>query len=311
MLYQQEFGLKCDPFTLTPDTRFYCDFPSHEEAMQTIIYAIEEGQSFCLVHGEVGVGKTLLCRRLLEKLNEMDVCSCFVFNPNLPMSELKKTILSEFGIKKAPKNQYFEAINKHLIKNAESGKETILVIDEGQTLTDEGLEFVRALTNLEMASRKLLQIVMFAQPELVGRLQSDHLKQLAQRFSYVCELKTIPEEKLERYLAARLISAGHPHGHILTKKALSQLWSYTNGNPRLVNTVTKKAMLAAFADDRIEVGAKDIEVAAKESAIALRNNQEPVSEVITRGSYWFWAMLGYASLATVALIIFGIHELHL
>ena len=303
------YGLRCDPFTLTPDTRFYCELQSHEEAMQTVVYAVEEGQSFCLIYGEVGVGKTLLCRRLLDKLTEMGVNSCFVFNPNLPIAEFKKTILSELGVKRAPKNAYFDAINQKLIQNAEAGKETVLVIDEGQTLSDEGLEFVRSLTNLEVASRKLLQIILFSQPELVDRLKGDHLKQLAQRFSYVCELQCLAEDQLEKYIASRLIAAGHPHGHLFAKKAVSALWQYTHGNPRLVNTVVKKAMLCAFNDDRTEVSEADVNLAAKESALALRQRESVVCA--PKPSVWMWVMMGYASLATLALIVLGTIELHL
>lgn len=300
-MYYEHFDLKKDPFSLTPDTHFYCQFPSHEEALETMLYTVKAGQSFCLVYGEVGVGKTMLCRKLLERLEEEDICACFIFNPNTPIDALQAAIAIELGIENTDEKQtVFEQINQKLLQNAESGKETVLVIDEGQSLSDECLEFIRSLTNLETASRKLLQIIVFAQPELVDRLQQPHLRQLAQRFGQSCELLPLGNLRMSSYISERLVSAGHQHGHILSSKAMKTLWSHTRGNPRLINSLMSKSLLSAYVGGKKKVGAKDVKRAAKESKIIFCQGKIKEKRKFTWTPIF---ILTYAAVVTALLLL--------
>lgn len=300
-MYYEYFGLEKDPFTLTPDIRFYCYLPSHNEALETILYTIESGQSFCLIYGEVGVGKTMLCRKLIDKLDEKKVCSCFIFNPNTPLEALQAALMAELGVESLEdQGAAFEKINKKLLQNADEGVETVLIIDEGQALSDEGLEFVRTLTNLETASRKLLQIIVFAQPELLDRIQQPHLRQLAQRFAQTCELLPLGKLRMKSYVSERLVSAGHKHGQFISARAMRKLWQHTHGNPRLINSLMSKALLSAYSSEKTQIKTSDVCKAVKESKLLFCHDKKHLSKAFK----WAGAIIfSYALCVTIIVIL--------
>ena len=191
-MYQQFYGLRQSPFDITPNPRFLFHSTKHREAFNHLLYGIRERKGFVQLTGEVGAGKTTLCRALLEQLDS-HFSTALILNPVLSANELMKAIATEFGLEVAGKDRLetMATINDFLLKQTAAGKETVLIVDEAQNLTEDLLEQVRLISNLETDDRKLLQIVLMGQPELRDRLNSPRLKQLRQRITVRYHLKAL------------------------------------------------------------------------------------------------------------------------
>ncbi len=255
-MYLEFYGLKQAPFDLTPNPRLLFHSAKHREAINHLLYGIRERKGFVQLTGEIGAGKTTLCRALLEQLDSR-FSTALILNPALNANELMKAIATEFGleVKGFDRLETVAAISNFLLKQIKDGKETVLIIDEAQNLTEDLLEQVRLLSNIETDDRKLLQIVLMGQPELRFRLNSPRLQQLRQRITVRYHLMPLTRFEVGQYIQHRLELAGAKGVPFFTQPAIWRVYFYSRGIPRLVNAVCDKALLAGFVEqsDRINL----------------------------------------------------------
>jgi general secretion pathway protein A len=264
-MYAEFFGLTEKPFALVPDTRYLFLSESHREALAHVLYGIREGEGFIEVVGQVGTGKTTLCRTLLERV-ENDVEVGFIFNPSSSEVELLAAINREFGIPASAetRTELIDELNRFLLRRRASGRRVLLVIDEAQNLTPPVLEQIRLLSNLETERGKLLQILLLGQPELDGHLARSDLRQLRQRISVRWELRSLNRAETEAYVEHRLRIAGAPDLDLFTPGAMTALYRASEGVPRLVNSIADRALLMSYSDGCQEIEARFVRRAARE-----------------------------------------------
>jgi general secretion pathway protein A len=248
-VYLEYFKLKEPPFDITPNPRFLFYSGKHREAFNHLVYGIQERKGFVQLTGEVGAGKTTLCRALLEQLGE-NYSTAVILNPALNADQLVKAIAMEFGLepKGLDRLETIAMINSFLIEQMAKGRETVLIIDDAQVLTNELLEQVRLLSNLETDDRKLLQIVLMGQPELRDRLNDVNLRQLRQRITVRYHLDPLRRAEVAQYVQHRLQVSGARGAPYFTWGAFWRIYGYSRGIPRLVNAVCDKALLAGFVE---------------------------------------------------------------
>lgn len=248
------YGLRQAPFDLTPNPRFLFHSAKHREAFNHLLYGIRERKGFVQLTGEVGAGKTTLCRALLEQLDGR-FSTALILNPVLDADELMKAIAVEFGLNVTgfDRMETIAAISDFLLQQVLNGRETVLIIDEAQNLTEELLEQVRLLSNIETDDRKLLQIILMGQPELRERLNSPRLRQLRQRITVRYHLAPLKLVEMGQYIQHRLSLAGANGVPIFTRPALWRTFKYSQGVPRLVNAVCDKALLAGYVEQSLRI----------------------------------------------------------
>ena len=253
-MYQSHFGLSSLPFTITPDTGFFHNAGTHQEALNVLLVALRTGEGFIKVTGEVGTGKTLMCRQLLNSL-DADFVTAYIPNPFLNPTALRMALAEELGIEFARnigQHRLLKLITERLVELNVAGKRVVLLLDEAQAMPDDSLEALRLLTNLETEHDKLMQVVLFGQPELDRRLGRPHLRQLRQRILFSHQLQPLGLAGLRAYLDHRLRVAGHRGDRLFTKRALRRLHRASRGIPRLVNVLCHKALLVAYGrGDRV------------------------------------------------------------
>ena len=249
------YGLREPPFTITPNPRFLFFSAKHREAFNHLLYGIRERKGFVQLTGEVGAGKTTLCRALLDQLSP-SFSTALIVNPILDADQLVKAIAMEFNleVKGLDRLETVAEINHFLLRQLEQGKETVLIIDEAQDLTPALLEQVRLLSNLETDERKLLQIVLMGQPELRDRLNDHGLRQLRQRITVRYHLNPLTRSEIGQYVHHRLHVSGANGAPFFTQPALWRIYQYTKGIPRLINALCDKCLLAGYVaqSDRID-----------------------------------------------------------
>jgi len=267
-MYQRYYGLTEMPFNITPDPKFLYLSPTHQEALQHLKYGVQEKKGFMLLVGEVGCGKTTICRRFLNELDGAHFDTALILNTRINELEMLKAILTELGEHHPAEGHHDLAaqINRVLLQRIEKGRDIVLVIDEAQNLSFEVLEQVRLLSNLETDKQKLLQIVLIGQPELKRLLAQDRLRQLRQRILVHAELKPLTLHDTTHYVQHRLTLAGASGRPYFTNAALRSLHRYSHGIPRIINHVCDKALLSAFVRDSDEVNYWDLRRAIKEVA---------------------------------------------
>ena len=250
-VYLKYYGLSEPPFSITPNPRFLFFSAKHREALNHLLYGIRERKGFVQLTGEVGCGKTTLCRALLEHLGQA-FSTALILNPVLDADQLVKAIAMEFGLQAHGKDRLenVEAINHFLLAQVKEGRDVVLIIDEAQDLTNQLLEQVRLLSNLETDERKLLQIVLLGQPELRDRLNDHSLRQLRQRITVRYHLRPLKRNELGQYIQHRLQVAGANGPPYFTWPALWRIFNYTKGVPRLVNAVCDKCLLAGYVQQQ-------------------------------------------------------------
>lgn len=266
-MYEEFFQFQTLPFSLTPNPSFFCQLKGHQEAFDTLQFCIKSGEGFIKIIGEVGSGKTLLCRKLIESLDEQYV-TAYIPAPDLTPTEIRKAVARELGLDIANIQDQHELINavyQRLVSLHANGKRPILLIDEAQALSDEGLETVRLLTNLETINSKLIQVVLFAQPELDERLRQSHLRQLKQRITFSYRLPLMNREDIDTYLYHRLAVAGNNHGQLFTKRARNLLFKASQGIPRIVNVLSHKSLLVAYGRGLRQIDHKAVQIAVKDT----------------------------------------------
>jgi MSHA biogenesis protein MshM len=250
-MYGTHFGLQELPFTITPDTSFFFAHASHQEALNTLLVAVRSGEGFMKVTGEVGTGKTLLCRKFLGALDYREFVTAYIPNPYLQPMTLLLACADELGItypQHINQHQLLKLINRYLIDSYAEGKRVVLCLDEAQAIPLETLESLRLLSNLETERRKLLQVVLFGQPELDVRLDNPSVRQLKQRVSFACQLSPLTLSEVEFYISHRLTVAGYRGPRLFPHKVVKQIYRASKGIPRLVNILAHKSLMAAFGE---------------------------------------------------------------
>jgi MSHA biogenesis protein MshM len=252
-MYQSHFGLSRAPFALTPDPRFFCALRSHVEAHHLTRMALGQGEGFVKITGEVGSGKTLLCRLLLNELRGKQAYA-YIANPALSPLELKLQLARELGLPAVVGEALLnQAIERQLLALNKSGKPVVLIIDEAQALPPASLETLRLFSNLETETGKLLQIVLYGQPELDELLLQKNFRQLRQRIGFSCRLKPLSPRQTHAYLKHRLYRAGHQGRALFSPLAAWLVCRCAGGAPRLVNSIAHKALLLAFFRQRTRI----------------------------------------------------------
>ena len=246
-MYNTFFGLKEKPFKLVPNPAYLFLSKSHEEALAHLTYAVSQGDGFVEITGEVGTGKTTLCRSFLENL-DASVVAAYIFNPKLDAVQLLKAINDEFGIDSTPQTvkELIDVLNEFLMRCKGEGKKVLLLVDEAQNLGKDVLEQLRLLSNLETTRDKLLQIILVGQPELAEMLASHELRQLGQRITLSCRLSALTLTETEEYVLHRIAVAALRPGLKFDQAAIRRIYRYAAGVPRLINIVADRALLIAY-----------------------------------------------------------------
>lgn len=270
-MYKAHFGLTEVPFGLTPNTQFFHALAPHFEALQVLVTALAGGEGFLKVTGEVGTGKTLICRKLLNELGE-DYVIAYLPNPYLTPNEMRAAIAAELGVDPSL-DQYLlsEALNHKLIALAAAQKQVVLLIDEAQMLPRDTLEALRLIGNLETESKKLMQVVLFGQPELDQRLAADNLRQLRQRITFSYKLRALQLNETASYLDHRLTVSGYRGAPLFERSALQLLHRASGGIPRLINILAHKCLMLSYGKGQRRITAKLVKLAIKDTDSAFKH----------------------------------------
>lgn len=265
-MYQSYYGFTEMPFHITPDPKFLYLSATHQEALQHLKYGVGEKKGFIVLIGEVGCGKTTLCRKFLSELDPAHYDTALVMNPRVTETQMLKAILTELGEAHLArgKNDLVAQMNQVLLDRIARGREIVLIIDEAQNLSFEVFEQVRLLSNLETDKQKLLQIVLMGQTELKDRLAAEELRQLRQRILVHYELRPFTREEMDRYIHHRLTISGSAGRPYFTSWALRRIYSASCGIPRLINNICDKALLSAFIRESDEVNYWDARRAVRD-----------------------------------------------
>jgi len=297
-MYTEFYGLGEKPFSLTPDPRYLFLSASHREALAHVLYGIEQGEGFICVTGEVGTGKTTLCWTLLERLGP-DTEVAFVFNPMLSGDELLRAISSEFGLSSEgmTRAQLGDQLNRFLLEQRRASRRVLLIIDEAQNLPPQTLEEIRLLSNLETTTSKLLQILLFGQPELDAKLESRELRQLRQRIGVRWGLQALNPAETREYVRHRLRMASGGQAELFSDAALREVHRRSGGVPRLVNLICDRSLLAGYAAGVNPVGPDFVARAAREILGPKRRSE--------LASLWPGGRVVVAAAALLGLVIVG------
>lgn len=265
-MYQSFYGFSEMPFNITPDPKFLYLAPTHQEALQHLKFGVEQRKGFIVVVGEVGCGKTTLCRRFLNELDPTRFDTALIVNPRVNETQMLRAILQELGetTKAEDPNDLVLQMNRILLERIERGRDIVLIIDEAQNLSFEVLEQVRLLSNLETDKQKLLQIVLMGQPELKDIIKRDELRQLRQRILVHCELDPLNPYDLAHYVNHRMTKAGWNGRPYFTSWAMRRIHSFSRGIPRVVNNLCDKALLSAYIRESDEVSYWDVRRAIRD-----------------------------------------------
>lgn len=276
-MYTAHFGLREAPFGITPDTSFFFGSPHSQEALNTLLVAARGGEGFIKITGEVGTGKTLLCRKFMATLGQ-DFVTAYIPNPYLEPRTLMLALADELEVhleRDVDQHRMLKAITDRLLQLAGQGKHVILCLDEAQAMPVESLEALRLLTNLETEKRKLLQIVLFGQPELNRKLELQSIRQLAQRITFHYHLGPLSRDDLDYYVAHRLRVAGWSGARLFTQGAIGRLYRSSGGVPRLANILAHKALMLSYGEGRQQVAGAHVTAAARDTLAASPRRVRP------------------------------------
>ena len=258
-MYESFFGFEQSPFENTPNTEFFFPSERHNEALAQLVYTVKKKKGFAVLTGEIGAGKTTLCRRLLRELDE-DCLTAVVTNPRLTGIQLLYAIAKEFSldVEGANRLEILDRLNEFLIASLAEDKSVVLIIDEAQNLPLRTLEEVRLISNLETETEKLIQILLVGQPELRDKLEHSSLVQLKQRVAMRYHLSALDKKETTQYIEHRMAKAGSRHSAKISSRAVSLIYRYSGGVPRLINLVSDRSLLTAFTDDTMKISSKTV-----------------------------------------------------
>ena len=283
-MYEQQFGLSKNPFSMTPEPALLYMTPAHREALAGLAYAILERKGFVMLTGEAGTGKSTLLARTLQCMPVSRVVSSVILNPTLTESEFLELAMLDFGFANVPasKAQRIVQLQEFLLRTRQEGKIAVLVVDEAHKLAPSVLEEVRLLSNLELPGEKLLQIVLAAQDELLETLSRTDLRQISQRISVRLSLTPLVPADIEHYIALRWSKAGAKAPPPFTSDAYPEIARASRGIPRLVNALCDNALMAALVDQPVVVGARHVREAARDLGLALTVMETPAPRAADR-----------------------------
>ncbi|TWI69453.1 type II secretory pathway predicted ATPase ExeA [Pseudoduganella lurida] len=300
-MYFAHFRLRQAPFSITPDPTFFYEGNTRGDMLAALLYAVKHGEGIVKVTGEVGSGKTMLCRMLESRLPaHVDVL--WLVNPSLTREEVPYAVAAELGLDVAGRrgDQVLRQLNDELIARHAAGRQVVLLVEEAQAMPLDTLEAVRLLTNLETARHKLLQIVLFGQPELDEHLALPHMRQLSERITHSFFVPALPPGQVGDFLAHRLCAAGHPDGELFSASAARRIAGVSRGIIRRINILADKALLAAFADDADRVRDRHVRQAVRECSFAALPRRAPAGARVPRLVRVALALLGLALAAWLA-----------
>ena len=300
--YVKYFGLTERPFGLTPDPHFYFETETHREALSHLGFLLGQKEGFALIYGDVGLGKTTISRIFLSSLDGNVYNTALILNPIMDETEFLKTIIKEFGlgVDGLTRKELFDQLEHFLLEEHKKGKETVVAIDEAQLLSNELLEFIRVLSNIETEKEKILRIILFAQPELFEKLKEPHMRYLSQRITVTYRLKPFSERAVGLYIAYRLVKAGSKGVPSFQKNAIRMIYESSHGYPRLVNIISDRCMLALYAESKNVVDKQIVADILKEENISL-------SSVKTDHSSAQRYRAAILSLAGIVLILLAVY----
>jgi general secretion pathway protein A len=265
-MYKEFFGLRANPFNVNPDPRYLFLTRHTEEALACLTYGIQSRKGFVLLTGEVGTGKTTLLNKLMEWLRVQQVATAFIFNSQLNVPQFLEYMMADFGIPcdSKSKSQILLKLYNWLLDRYRAGETAVLIVDEAQNLSDEVLEEIRLMTNLETFTEKLLQIVVVGQPELDQKLKQPNLRQLRQRLTLRARTHPLTPEETRAYVAQRLRIAGSNGQQIFDPEALATIHRYSAGIPRVINLICEHCLVSAFVDHQKVVASSVVEAVARD-----------------------------------------------
>jgi general secretion pathway protein A len=306
-MYTAFYGLREKPFSLTPDPHFLYLAVPHREALAHVLYGVEQGEGFIAVTGEVGTGKTTLCRTVLQRLGS-DTEVAYIFNPSLSGDELLRAINIEFGLltEGRTRAELSDQINQFLLEMKREERRVLLIIDEAQNLRESTLEEIRLLSNLETSTAKLIQILLFGQPELDEMLDSTGLRQLRQRISVRWALSPLTAEEVSEYIRHRLHIAAGGECDLFNERALREIRRRSRGIPRLVNLLADRALLAGYATGAKTIGANLVNQAARE--ILKARGRRSSSKRFFRGAFAAAVLIGVTAMGVVVWRQLGVGD---
>jgi MSHA biogenesis protein MshM len=282
VIYLAHFNLREPPFGITPDTSFFYACRSMQETLNTLLVAAATGEGFIKITGEVGTGKTLLCRKFLAALDDNWV-TAYIPNPNFEPRTLLLALAEELGVRVqngVDQHHLMKVLNLSLLDFARRKKRVLLCLDEAQAMPLETLEMLRLITNLETEKRKLMQVILFGQPELDDKLSQNSIRQLKQRITFQHRLGSLTMEETDHYLAHRLSVAGYQGDRVFSRPAVHAIQRASRGVPRLINILANKAMMLAYGK-----GSRQVDWASARAAVA----DTPSAYSLT--PYWVWLAL--------------------
>jgi general secretion pathway protein A len=267
-MYESFYGLKENPFNVTPNPDYIYLGENHREALAQLFYGVRERKGFIVITGEVGTGKTTLIHYLLDKMNGNHTRTAFLFNPKLTVDDFIQYILKDLGVRVQgkTKGEYLHNLHRYLLNAYQKDERVILIVDEAQGLRPELLEEIRLLSNLETSRSKLLQIVLLGQPELDKTLSQAGFRQLRQRINLRYHLQPLSEKETKEYIGKRLGIAG-ARAPIFTEKAMKQVYLRSRGIPRLINILCDNALLNGYALDQKPVDERSVKEVAKDLSL--------------------------------------------
>ena len=269
-MYLYHYGIKELPFTLTPNTSYFFGLPSHKEAIDVLLVALKSGEGFIKVTGEVGTGKTLICRKFLNELPQHFV-TAYLPNPFLNPAELRRSVAAELGVTltdSVDQQEFTQIIQRRLVEISQQNKSVVLIIDEAQALPVESIEALRLITNLETETRKLIQVVLFGQPELNDKLALPELRQLKQRITFAYNLQLMNADQVHQYVAHRMRVSGYSGIELFDREVSKLLFRASKGTPRIVNVLCHKALMLAYGEGQNKISAQHIKAAVKDTEAA-------------------------------------------
>jgi len=263
-MYAAFFGLKENPFSLSPEPRYLFLSEQHRDALNCLLYGIKEKKGFVLLSGDIGMGKTTICRSLLASLDH-SVETALIFNTAISDLDLLETILGEYGVdvkaESKSKKNYIDILNDVFLKNFAAGKTSVLLIDEAQNLSHGVLEQIRMLSNLETETEKLIQIILIGQPEINNNLMLPALRQLNERITVRYHLKPLSPAEVRDYIGYRLKVANGPGSLRFTRGAFSLIYNFSEGIPRRINAICDRALLIAYTKNMSKINRKTVRLA--------------------------------------------------
>ena len=305
-MYLQHYNLTEQPFSITPDTSFFMNRVGYQDALNVLTIALRSGEGFVKVTGEVGVGKTILCRKLMKSLSK-DFVIAYIHNPYIKAESLLYSIADALSVKYSDKTSQhilMKSITRALLDTHRSGKRMLVCLDEVQAMPVQTLESLRLLTNLETEKRKLLQVVLFGQPELDMLLTQPSVRQLKQRITFSYRLLPLNKVAMYAYIRHRLQIAGCIENVLFTRRAYEAIYRHSNGIPRLINILCHKALICAYGEGKTKVSHKHINIAALDIEHTKTKSNSWLTSVMPNFPGWI-----FGSLAVFSLLI-GANHIH-